>query len=740
MKAKRPGSVNANEAMGRRERVDPLPDVVRLVKDFRWCVDHRDANYWTRQRLNYDSRRCIWPNKSHDGRKWTAPAGQEVFPWVGAADSEVALVDKYIREDAALLMAMWQQNRIMVRPTKPGQDAGWANRVTTFLRWMVYDHIEESEDEAELLANYYLERGSAALGTFWDRTEVLTRESISMEQLQAVADQAKARVAQFAAQGRPAPEALTVQAALPELIADPTQESMMLDLIQPWLGTREDVSLTDGQLRRLLKQLRETGEADFPKVTVLRNRPTFVALGLNEDLFLPPETTAVNLASVPQMFRRELLTETNLKERVRTAGWDAGWIDQVIETQRGKVTDWTQQNRGSKTYYRTGGHEWDTSRLYEIVHAYERRYDEDGVPGIYYTAVSPHISDRVGQSELLNYAHGNYPFTLFQLERRARKPDESRGYGERLHTAQRAIKAEWDSRIDRASIATLPPSYFPPGEAPDQWGPGVKISTRRPDGFGFMEIPRYDPGSKEAEETVRRFADEYMGRPVDEQNTLESTLLKQELVRGWMKGWRRVYKQGFQLCQQFMPDEFFFRVVGDEKGRLLRATRDQIQGECDVTVTYNVRDLDPEFVKQKLELIQQAVALDRNGRVDTDEALQMAIELIDPSYAERLLRPGEEASASEIDDEKQVLAQLLLGIPVDVKPGQAFGLRMQTMMKLIQTSPSVQAILTQNPVAQELVKTRGMQLKHQLDQQQNAQTGKFLGTKPMMEQMQQGAQ
>ena len=722
--------------MGRRERAEALPDVVRLVRDFRWAVDHRDANYWQRQRLNYDARRCLWPNKSGDGRKWASESGKDVFPWVGAADSEVQLVDKYIREDAALLMAMWQQNRIMVRPTKPAQDAGWANRVTTFLRWMVYDHIEEAEDEAELLANYYLERGAAVLGTFWDRTEVKCYDTIQMDQLVAAAEQASQRLAQFAQAGRTGPETLALQASLPDLIADPAQEDVVLQLIQPWLGEREDVSLTDGQLRKLLKQLRETGEAKFPKITVLRDRPTFAALGLNEDLFLPPETTAVNLMNVPQMFRRELVTETNLQERARTMGWDAAWVDQVIETQRGKVTEWTQHNRGSKTYYRTSGHEWDTARLYEIVHAYERRYDDEGVPGIFYTCLSPHLSDRVGLSELLNYAHGNYPFTVFQLERRARKPDESRGYGERCHTWQRAIKTEWDSRIDRASIATLPPSYFPPGEAPDQWGPGVKISTRRPEGFGFMEIPRYDPGSKEAEETVRRFADEYFGRPVDEQNTLESTLLKQELTRGWMKGWRRAYKQALQLCQQFMPDEFYFRVVGDEKGRLIRSTREQIQGECDVTVTYNVRDLDPEFVKQKLELIQQATMLDRNGRVDADEALQMAIELIDPSYAERLLRPGEEASASEIDDEKSVLAQLLVGIPVDVKPGQAYGLRLKTMMGLIQASPSVQQILMQNPVAQELVKTRGMQLKHQLDQQQNAQTGKFLGTKPMMQQMQ----
>ena len=50
-------------------------------------------------------------------------------------------------------------------------------------------------------------------------------------------------------------------------------------------------------------------------------------------------------------------------------------------------------------------------------------------------------------------------------------------------------------------------------------------------------------------------------------------------------------------------------------------------------------------------------------------------------------------------------------------------------------SPTVQAKVQANPQVQQMLKTRAAQLQHQLDQRQNAQTGKFLGTKPMMEEM-----
>lgn len=723
MKAKA-RSTATRDLKDRQEQHAAVPDVARLMREFDYCVNRREGSYWTRRRRNYDARRCLWPNKTGTGRK---PKGRQIFPWSEASDMDVPLTDKYIREDVALLMNLWTINRVMVKPTQPSKDAGWANRTTQFLRWLIYEHIEEGEDEAELAANLYLERGAVGITVVWDRTETLVYEELDFVQIQRGAQAAAQRMRR----GDRNPS-LEFQAQLPAMILDPSQDANLVELIAPMLGDAESVRLDRRQLLGVIKQLRTEGKARFPKIDILRDRPTIGALALNEDLWLPPECSEPQKAR--SMFRVELLTETGLQERIRTAKWDANWVDEMVETQRGRMSRNTDPKLGAQRVRTLGGAAED-ARLFEVVHAYERQYDSEGVPAIWYTCCSRGVEESVAASDLLNYAHGLYPFVVMGLERRSRSWDDSRGYGERAEPFQRLIKTEWDSRIDRASLATLPPSYHPPNEAPDEWGPGVKVPTRRPDAFGFLQGPKYDAGSREVEEGARRFADEYFGRPVDEQNRNEATLLKQELVRGWMKGWKRVYKQVLQLCQQFSPDEFYYRVVGDEQGRLLHATRDDIQGQFNVVLTYNVRDLDPEYVQSKLALMEKVAALDRNGRLDPDEMLRVAFELIDPGYGERLLRPGEEASANEIDDEKRALSQMLVGVPVDIKPGQAFGLRLQTLMQLVQKSQTVQFLLKSNPEARALVETRAKQLKHQLDQKQNAQTGRFLGTQPMAQVM-----
>jgi hypothetical protein len=66
---------------------------------------------------------------------------------------------------------------------------------------------------------------------------------------------------------------------------------------------------------------------------------------------------------------------------------------------------------------------------------------------------------------------------------------------------------------------------------------------------------------------------------------------------------------------------------------------------------------------------------------------------------------------------------------MDVTPGQAHGLRLATLQKLTQ-SPTVRGILQQNPQARQMYETRAKQHQFQLQQAENAQTGR-LGTEPM---------
>lgn len=711
------------------------PDVDRLGTDWSDCIDRRDTSYWERQRVNYETRFCLWNNQSWDGRKWKRNDGKRVFPWIGASDARVMLTDHYVNVDVAMLMLAWTTQRILVKPTAPARGAVQAFQLTQLLRWQLYEDMEEAECEAEYLAHLFLERGAGAMAVFWDQQHQLTRDRIELAQLQQAAQIAEQQIAR----GSDA-DAVRFQAALPQLIMDPEREGDVVGVIGQMLD-REDgpTIMTPERLRKVVRDLRKTGVAEFPRATVVKDRPSIRTLAWNEDVFLPPECADVQRSRV--VFLRETLTETDLEDRVRGMDYDENWVDEVIESQRG-VMAFNPSERAA-TRARTWGRGLPlTKNLFEVITAYRRLYDDDGIPGIYTTVFSPGMlhgakSSRredqcVGKHELMDYAHGKYPIVPFTLEQRSRLIDDSRGYGERAHTLQAQIKKQWDARIDRTDVATLPPSHHPPGEEPDAWGPGVQIPTLQADRFGYFDIPKYDAGSKEIEETVRRFADEYFGRRMEGGDAVDSNNLRQNMIRGWLRGWKGVCTQILQLDQQYLPDEVYARVIGSAQGRGLRVTREEIQGQFNVSLSFSVRNQDGEYVKELIGMMVQVINLDVSGRIDRDEALAAAMELIDPGYAERLLKPADEAALQQIDDEKGVLSKLLLGIPVDVRGDEAFALRKQTLTQTIQNSPTVQGLIRVNPQAAKLVQTRLQQLDFNIQQKMvNPEIGRRLGSQPM---------
>ena len=700
-----------------KEQATADPDLPALREEFLAAVDRRDKSLFTRQRLNSDARYCVWPNQSRDGRKWSAAKGQKPFPWPGASDARVGLVDKYVNEDVAFLMVVADRMKVMVNGTE-SNDAAFAHRTTNMLRWMRQTQMKEVPRERRLAANYMLEGGSAVFGVFWDRQQQLGWENIDMGEIQTRAIQ----VLMKAKQGGQLSEMEMQVAALPNIIMDPAMEKEAIAAMQ---GEFPEVRLVT--LRKAIRELRTKGTARLPVPYLIKDRPCVVALKPNVDIFVSAGTTDPQMAS--GWYRREVVSETTLMDRPATHQWDKDFVKEMIRTQRGNVTlevdaQWLGRPLGASTSTATG--EGRHQDHFEIIHAYRRLHDEDGVPGIYYTCFNPRVTSSFAYHGLLDYDHGEYPFIHIERESRSRVLDDARGYGEVAFTWQHQIKTQWDSRVDRSSLATLPPSYFPSGSAPDKWGPGVQIPVIRPEDYGFMDIPKYDSGSQEVEESVRRFADEYFGRPVDEQNAVQSQTMRQDLANNWMDGLAAVDTQIMKLCQQFMDDEIYFRVVGSSQAQPLKATRDDIQGSFDVSVGFNVGDLDNEMVTAKLGLIEKALTMDTTGRVDRNNALDVIFELIDPNVGERVLKPAPEASQSEIEDEQTVFAKLMSGVDVDVKPeGQAYDLRLQVLEGIFQSNPLGKQAYESNERIREVVDKRLKQLRFQLQQRENAIIGKL---------------
>jgi hypothetical protein len=699
------------------------PNLEQLREEFQYTLNDRDSSVFARATLNHDSRYCVWPNQSPDGRKWNPRMGEgEVFPWEGASDARVNLIDLYVRKHVAFLMVLWSKMRLAVNATEVNDEA-FANRTTTYLKWQMYTQMQEARAENELLANYVLERGCGVMGIFWARQRQLMYQELDPEGLvQLCYEKLMGGDQRFA--------------ELPQMVFDPSkdEESAMLlsDLLtEPGLerGDQGEAPPT-APLVKVLTEMRANGFARFPRQVVTMNRPKILAYSPNDDIFISPDAYRLEDASV---FLVEVMREAKFRAYARDYGWDEQWSEQLVETQRGNTEFggllFNQRINRQASWLVPSRGQLDQRKLFLVVDAYRRLSDSNGVPGIYYTVFHPSMTTyngepTCGKHELLNYDHGQMPFVLFQQERRSRKIDDARGYGEVASTWQQQIKAEWDGRIDRSSIATLPPSFYPNGQQPDKWGPGVQVPTMSPQAYGFFQVPGDPAASKEVEDSVRHYADEYFGFAVDPENMTDSQAMRQKLADDWMSGQARVATQVLQLCQQFESDDIYFRVVGSSKGQTVHATRKEIEGEFDVQVGFDVANMDNEQKKVKLLLMQQLLSMDINGIVDHNEALAMGFELLDPNAGERLLKPGDNATQAEADDETNVAMKLLLGLQQPVKPGQAYQMRLQVLQNFVQQSQAAQQALQGNPQAQQAMQQRIKDLTFQVQQQQNAVTGR----------------
>ena len=667
------------------------------------------SNFDDQIKLALDTRRCQWPGQSDDGRKWSKNTKTEVFPCDGASDARVPLVDMYINQDVDVLMTALWAKRVSAVPVESG-DARTANQAQNFLRWMLYQQTSELDAEAELLAQWILERGRAVMRVQWAREEELVYEAVTLAQVAAVCQKA----------ARTDPQ--SGRARFLEYMADPANDQMLAEAVAP------DLEVTPAVAKQMIRDLRADGKARWPKKHLAKDRPVLSALCPGVDVFWPADTTDLNTARA--IFVVEYLSAETLRTRAASLEWDDKWLEYILEHGKGQRA--LNLRPYADTFTKARALETKGEELFQIVTAYSRRSDAIGVAGVWVTVFCPaSFTDGSGgylvaKDELLDYWHGKLPFVLFQRERLSRLPDDSRSYGEVASTWQSQIKTEWDGRIDRASMSTLPPKFHPPGRKPQRWGPGVNIPYITRNEVYYADIPHYDIGSKEVEDSVRRMADGYFGRKVEGVDPMYSEARLRRMVGRWLLGWSEVANQMFSLQAQYGPPEIRFRVTGDPTLRTL--TRAEIQGRWDVAIGFNTMTLDPEQTKQVLGmLMEMTTRIDTNGEVSRNELLRVAFDVVDPNLGDRLLKQVEDARQTELDDEDNVFVKLLAGLEQDVRPGQAHGARLQRLRENFQSSPEAQkkVLDESNPRVKAVFEKRVKQLEFQLQQLKNAQIGKL---------------
>ncbi len=671
--------------------VQKEPDVETLRYAYEQTTTELEA-YFDLCRTSYDDRRNFWPGKSRDHRKH----GADAFPWEGASDIEAHTIDERITRLVSMFMSSLNRANIRAYPVEAG-DTAKAKIVSNFLKWMsTSGYIPRFKQEMELGANYLLERGMLITYVGWHREDRTFLQNLDLAQI-----------------GQMNPDVFRA-------IESGEQDDEIGFMLQQTFPTA-----TPKRIKQALKDLRKNGEAKLPVVKRQIDAPEVKTLAPDGDFFFPTYVTDPQRA--PFCFWRTFYTPQELKNKVVTDDWDEEFVDYVIEHYRGVQVysvEREQEGRRSSSLTDSG---YEADELIEIVYGYQRLIDEeDGSEGIYQTIFHKNFDGDNGtpsyaKFELMN-GYEEYPVVVTKLSEDSKRLYDAQTIPHLLRGIQNQVKVERDSRIDRNSIATIPPILHPVGQAPTDWGPGRMIPYRRKGDLDFAPTPAYNSGSVEIEQTLERVADKLVG--LDEGSQM-STVRLQFLTNKFLAHVAEVLKMSFKCFQRFGPDSIFFRVTGVPES--LELNKGDPNEEFDIIVNYDVLNSDPEVIEQKIEAFKNLTQLDSSGRININSLLEVAAASIDPVLSDNILQPAEQAQEQVMKDVTDDLAKIYAGIEMPARPNGG-----QTALQMIEqytAQPDVgQRMQVDQAFAARLQKYAG-QYTFQMQQMQNAEIGR-IGTNP----------
>jgi len=671
------------------------PNVMALADAYDKCLIDLDE-YFEACLRSYDDRRNLWEGKSDDLRK----QGANAFPWQGASDIEVNVVGERIDAFVAILDQALQRSHIKAFPTSMASMPR-ASMVSGFLKWMRSTYIPNFRQQMELGANYLLEKGLMVSYVGWKREKRTYLQQVSIEEIAQVSPD------------------------LAELIVSGADDQMVFGMLQTAFP-----DLSDKRAKKAIMDLRKKGlaEVSIPRTSV--DCPVVYSCAPDGEVLFPSYVTDPQRA--PYVFWRTFMTAQELEKKVATEGWDADWVETAIETLRGKDSMYLDGEK-LKTIDRLPI--TDDNDLVMVVYGYQRLIDEeDGSEGIYCTVFHP-TTEGYAKHELLN-GYDDYPFVVTRLSNDQKRMYETQTFSDILRGAQMQIKTERDSRIDRASLATLPPLLHPAGRPPSDWGPGVRVPYRRLGEIQWGPPPPADNGSVEVEVSMTAQADRAVG--LDMSNPISASR-QQFVVSKFLDHVRDVLNMAWKLYQRMGPDEVFFQVTGNPNPQVM--TKGSADENFSIVVNFDSQSNDPETAETQLKNMVSLVQLDRNGIMDVNKLLEFTASSINPIFADYVLQPAEEAQQKVAKNVTDDLAKIFAGIEVPAQPNGA-----QMAMQMIQAyvqQPDVAARAQQDEAFAARLQKYSEQYSFQLQQMQNAEIGR-IGTAPaqmggvMTQGMQQG--
>lgn len=699
----------------RRASEEMLKGLKGYVDDIR--TDCANGVY-ARRDLNESTRFCRWDGQSDDGRKRRAALNKDARPFEGASDSRIRLADQITNEQVAELTTAAMRS-IPRAIGIEGTDEKAAGKIQTLVRWLIRNQWgSRYRRTIELLGQYMVgdSPGGAMLSVSWKQERMLESRKVTRDSL------VETYASALMSLGVEVTEETLAAAA--GIIADPARKEEVKDIIRAMLP-----HLKESRVTQLARALADEGEAMIPVPFTKPGLPELAALRLYEDVFFPANTTDIQSAQC--VIVREWLTKAQVLERAGTDAWDTAFVEELVGDERNRGKD--GQTAFPETDYATDvtlamGREDERDDLYEILTWFVKTANEDGIPGVQVYKGSYHCDRLAKNRELLGYAHGQYPFVYFPREIITARLTDSRGIPELAMSQQQSLKLLTDSVEDHVQVSTCPPTLVPRGKPryARVWEPFGQVEVDPRDRFEPVKTPQYPQAADMHRAEILRQINEYYGRPAANVDPGVILMLRQARVDRFLDCLADGMMMVVQLCQQYMEPAQLQRITGGQ-GIQIAQTIEEIQGKYDIHLSFDVRDMDMEYILKKAEVAMKYIMpMDRQATSRWDKFVQRMWESIDPNWAEEFVQPVEEANQRETQDEQNKFVQMLNGVrPNRPEQGENFQLRLQVFERLMAERMSNEAAFPPISAATRVLLQEHMDyLNFQSQQIENAQIGR----------------
>lgn len=767
-------------------RVSETPPVQRLMDEFKRAGGISSASL--RKRRNDRIRYCRWDGRATDYKKHRELLGFDPIPYEDAWDGRLYTADGIIEDLGDVLSNAFSRAQFAFKPTGIEDLARAANAKKVFGKYVERDRAT-LDDEAEMIWQFGLGYGASVWQVYWDRTVALKLTSVTVGEIEQAAAEARMilsnpltpALSPDGGEGvRPFTPALSQEgegerwlrlAALPQQIADTEREDEAVDTIQfasremaaglfsqaredygdGWLKNYE-LSKTDA--RKVIRDLRNKGSAKIPAPYLLKNAPCVVAREVGYDYFCPPEMTDPERAAWHIV--RDWMTPTDIMEAKASDGWDPEWCERAIMT-KGQTTEWGpavniedsfELDDESEVYQH--GIADGKSDLVEVLYCYARYTTEQGIPQIWCTVLCPHALNGEDGEEIWakHYVMGDsdsYGFFQFRWQRKRRNFHENIGIPELVGSDQQLMKRTADQLTDRADMELNPPWMVANRLAMRyKAGPGAQIPRRRQGDIEPAAPPTGSPqlGFELIKETRYRL-DNYFGLMTEHVLPAKWQLKLQRRVGRYLSSAQAMFKHYWRLIQQNADAAELERIAGADPE--FPTSPEEIAGEFDLSLYFDVKDLDMEFVFKKLDAVaKMAVPLDRAGVLDLAALVRLIVTSIDPTYSQALVRDDSSASRMMFKEVDNEVLRMFAGNEADyVENDPAAGRKLEFLDQIVKSNPRYLQALgagensQPDPVFLERLQKYQQNLQQSVKQEQNKQVGR-LGVVPDNAELQAG--